>query len=809
MEARRSWFLAGLSLTTFSTLALEIVDTRLLSVSTWYHLSFFVVSTAMFGMAAGGLRVYLGGEAFAGRNAPRALADHATLLALTIPILHVACLTIPIPTGVGTPTVVALSITALALGVPFYLSGIVVAIALTRIPGPSGLVYAVDLLGAALGSLAVLALFEFSRIASAIFAIGAVAAVAAACLHRFAATGRTPRQLALALGLLALAVLNDSTDVGLRTLYAKGRYQDPAKIDYEHWTIHGQVSLGRSTTGVPFLWSKAAAPGLPSVALRSIRIDGAAATMMTQWDGSPRSLRWMRESLTALPFHLRKGGKVAVVGVGGGRDILAALWAESDSVTGIEINEAFIELLEGPLRDYAGIANDPRVTLVHDEARSYLTRTRDRYDVVQISLTDTWAATGTGAFTLSENGLYTVEAWKTFLGRLRPGGLIGVSRWYSPTSVSETSRLVSLATAALLESGASDPRQHMILTARSSVATLILSDLPLREQDLAALDRVRERLGLQILLAPGRPSPVPFLERIAAARTLDEVHAAAADPRYDYLPPTDERPYFFNILKPGWFLFEEATQASVGVIATGNMLATLTLAILWVVTFVLVLVVILAPLARSGLPRMDGRSFSLAVLYFGLVGLGFMLVQIPLMQRFSVYLGHPTYSLAVTLFSMILAAGAGSLLSDRIPVESTPIWLRVIPLGVAANLLLCTLSVQPLIDRTIELGLLGRCSVTAGVVGVAAFPLGLCFPIGLRLVRRISDDAMPWMWGVNGAAGVLASVSAIWMSIWSGISTSLYVAACAYALLALPAVLLWRRGAASTDPLDRRADATA
>ena len=797
MGARRGWFLAGLFLTTFSTLVLEIVDTRLLSVSTWYHLSFFAVSTAMFGLAAGGVRVYLGGVAFAGPQAPQALARHATLLALSLPILHVACLCIPIPTGVGTPTVVALSITALALAVPFYLSGIVVAIALTRIPGPSGRVYAVDLLGAGLGSLGVLAFFEFARIASAIFALGGVAAVGAACLHRFAATGRTPHQLALALGLLALALANDATDAGLRTMYAKGRYQDPSRTEYESWTIHGQVSVGRSTRGAPFLWTKGAPPGLPSVMLRGLRIDGAAATMMTQWDGSPRALAWVRESLTALPFHLRKGGRVAVVGVGGGRDILAALWAGSESVTGIEINEAFIELLEGPLRRYAGIASDPRVTLVHDEARSYLTRTRDRYDVVQISLTDTWAATGTGAFTLTENGLYTVEAWKTFLSRLRPGGLIGVSRWYSPSFASETSRLVSLATAALLESGARDPRSHMILAARSNVATLVLSDRPLRGEDLAALDRVREALGLQILLAPGRPSPVTLLERVSSAGTLGEVHAAAADPRYDYLPPTDERPYFFNILKPGWFILEEAVRDSSGVIAAGNLLATLTLAILWIVTFVLVVGVILGPLARSGLPRMDGASFALAVLYFALVGLGFMLVQIPLMQRFSVYLGHPIYSLAVTLFSMILATGAGSLLSDRIPVESRPIWLRAIPLGVAANLLLCTASVQTLIDRTIELGLVGRCALTAGLISLAAFPLGLCFPIGLRLVRRISDDATPWMWGVNGAAGVLASVSAIWLSLWSGISTSLYVASGAYALLVVPAVLLGRRGDAS------------
>jgi len=422
---------------------------------------------------------------------------------------------------VGAETVVALSLTALALAVPFYLSGVVVSIALTRIPGPTGLVYAVDLLGAALGSLGVLAFFEFAKIASAVFALGGVAALGAACLHRFAATGRTRAPIVIALGLFTLAGVNDAADAGLRTIYAKGRYLDPAKIEYEYWTIHGQVSVGRSRRGPPFLWSKPAAPGLPSVMLRVLRIDGAAGTRA--------------------------------------------------------------------------------------------------------------------------------------------------------------------------------------------------------------------------------------------------------------------------------FAFEEATRNSGGVIAAGNMLATLTLAILWALTFVLVWLVILGPLALSGLPRMDRGSFALAVLYMALVGFGFMLVQIPLMQRFSVYLGHPTYSLAITLFAMILATGAGSLLSDRIPVESRPLWRWLIPLGVSANLVLCTASIQPLIEHAIELGLLARCAVTAILVGVASFPLGLCFPIGLRLVRRISDDAMPWMWGVNGAAGVLASVSALWLSIWSGISTSLVVAACAYALLLVPAVRLGRR----------------
>jgi hypothetical protein len=794
MEARRSIFLAGLFLTTLSTLTLEILDTRLLSVITWYHLSFFAVSTAMFGMAAGAVRVYLGERAFGGRAAPRALARNATLLALSIPVTNLVNLCIPIPAGSAMPTVVTIALTSLVLAVPFYLSGIVVAIALTRIPGPSGRVYAVDLLGAALGSLAVLALFELTSITSAALVLGGITAAGAACFHHFAATGRVRRQLALAASLFAMAGLNDLTGGPLGVIWAKGAYQDPGVIEYEYWTIHGQVIATKSDRGRPFYWGRGFGTSPYRVERIDMLIDGAAGTSMTRWDGRPGSLEWVKHDVTALPYHLRKGGDAAVIGVGGGRDVLTALWAGSRSVTGIEINDVFLELLEGPLREYAALADHPRVTLVHDEARSYLTRTDERFDILQMSLIDTWAATGAGAFTLSENGLYTLEAWETFLGTLKPGGLFSVSRWYSPGHTSETSRLVALATAALLANGIPNPRQHMILVTTLGVATLVVSNHPFGATDLTALDLAARNFGFQVLLAPHRPAPEPSLARIADARNPADLAAAAADPRYDYTPPTDERPYFFNTLKPGSFLFRGSNEPQLGVVAGGNRLATITLGILWMVTFALVAAVVIGPLARSSLPQMSAASFTMALSYFALIGAGFMLVQIPLMQRFSVYLGHPTYSVAVILFSMILATGLGSFLSDWLDVESSPRWLRVIPPLIAVDLLFWTLAIQPIIDTTIQLGLVQRILVVVTAVSLAALPLGLCFPIGLRLVRRISDDATPWMWGVNGAAGVLASVSAVAISMWSGISTSLFLATGAYALLVVPALALWYRG---------------
>ena len=698
-------FLAGLFLTTLATLSLEILDTRLLSVITWYHLSFFAVSTAMFGMAAGAVRVYLGEEAFGGDAARGALARYATLLAIAIPVSHVVNLVIPIPAGTGMPVAIATTVTALVLAVPFYLSGVVVALCLTRIPGPSGLIYAVDLLGAALGAVAVLALFELGDITTGALVLGAVAAAGALCFHQFAGTDRIwSSSAALVLAVLAMgAGANNLFGRPIGVAWSKGIYQRPGSAEFEYWTVHGQVLVTPSSRMPPAYWG-APNPVETPVDLRWLTIDGLAGTAMTRWSPAQQPPQWVERDVTSLPYHLRKGGDNAVVGVGGGRDLLTALWGQSDSVLGIEINEAFLDLLNGPLRDYAGVVDDSRVSLIHEEARSFLTRTDRRFDVLQMSLVDTWAATGAGAFTLSENGLYTVEAWKTFLDTLQYDGLFSVSRWYSPTRYSETSRLLSLATAALLESGIEKPERHVILASGGTVATLVVSPSPIGPSDLTALDRASRDHGFEILLAPGYPPAIPLLAEIVASRSLGELDRVVADLRYDFTPPRDERPYFFNVLKPGFGMLGDFHR-SAGVAAVGNLLATYTLFTLWIVTFVLVAATVVGPLLASGLPRMGAGSFACSLLYFGLIGAGFMLVQIPLMQRFSVYLGHPTWSLAVILFSMILATGVGSFFSDRIDVESRPRWLWLGPLLIAGNLLFWTGMLQVLIDTTIQFSL--------------------------------------------------------------------------------------------------------
>lgn len=786
MTSHRLMFLAGLFLTTCATLQFEVLCTRLLSIIAWYHLSFLVVSIAMLGMAGGAVRAYIRKDIFNFESAPRALARYSFLFGISIPVCHAISVCIPIQLSATPNVVISVALTITALTVPFYLSGVVVTIALTRVPGPAGLVYATDLMGAAAGCLLVVSMLNSWSISSATMLCSAVAVTGSMCFQVFADTGRERRMVSLAVLLVGLGFVNDLSTNGFRIVWSKGHYQAPQEIIAERWTGHGLVTARRPVVRRPQYWGEGRGAPDIEVSMISMTIDGLAGTSMIAWDQRRESLDWVAHDVTSLAYHLRAGKDIAIIGVGGGRDLLSALWSGARSITGIEINRGFLDLLNGDLSDYAGLSGQKQVVLEHDEARSFLTRTDTRFDLVQMSMMDSWAATGAGAFTLSENGLYTIEGWQALLGTLRPDGILTVSRWYSPDSPFELGRLVALATAVLLERGVKNPDTQIVVVGRDRVASLVLALQPFTTEELDTIYRLADAEGFSILVAPSTRHGDPLLSGLSRCRSLGGLLIRIEHEVYDLRPPTDERPYFFNILKPEVVLLGSFSKVQLGIVGAGNLVATFTLLFLWCITATGVVGIIAVPLLRTGFPKMTGVDFAASVLYFALIGMGFMFVQIPFLQRFSVYLGHPTYALAVILSSMILFAGFGSLVSDRLSDLRMHRALKILP-AVAAVLLLVGVSIlQPVIDGTISLDLLQRCIVVALFVGAIAFPLGSFFPLGLRTVQRISDDVTPWLWGINGATGVLAAVTAVAISMWWGISASLVLAATAYALLYLP-----------------------
>ncbi|MFP8881213.1 MAG: hypothetical protein VCE43_18065, partial [Myxococcota bacterium] len=763
---------------------------------TWYHLSFFAVSLAMLGMAAGAIFVFLAGDRFEGDGLKVRLPAWAMALALSIPATHVLSLYIPLPDLAS----VVLSVTLADIGwltaatvvltVPFFLSGVVITAGLTRSGGSIGRLYAADLLGASAGALLIVPLLDLTDISSAAFAAGAAASGAALCFSR--ALGQPWRLGSLAIvGSLVLAtIVNATVDNGIGIVYAKGRRIDTPLLQRTVWNSHSFITIARPIANqAPWYWGRGERTDDARVTWASMQIDGAAATPVTKWDGDPKSLAWVRQGVTSLPYRLRQGA-AAVIGVGGGRDILAAIGHGSTSVTGVDINRTFVDVLQGSHREFAKLADYSGVQLIHAEARSWLTRTTSQYDVLQMSLIDTFAATGAGAFTLTENGLYTVEAWRVFLDRLKPRGVFSVSRFFSPESVSETTRLVSLGVAALVDRGVERPWEHMMLVARGVVATLLLSVDPFGTEDTRRVDEAAEQYGFDVILGPNRRPEDPQLDKIVRSPDAERLAAAAVHPDYDYQPPTDGRPYFFNILK--FSRIHKVGDVSLGVVA-GNVRATATLVILFAIAFLLVAAIIFVPLIYSGLPEMGAAGFTWAVVYFASLGAGFMLIEIPLLQSFSVYLGHPAYTYAVILFSMIFFAGIGSGLSERVDLDGRA-WRILAPLTVSALALALAFGLPFVVDATVAMATPVRCAIAVTLVAPLATVLGFCFPLGLRAVERIAPEATAWMWGINGACGVLASIVAVAVSISLGISANLFSAAFLYLFLMLPARALVELG---------------
>jgi SAM-dependent methyltransferase len=797
-------FYAGVFLVTAATLMLQVVQTRILSVVAWYHLAFFVISIAMFGLTAGAVWVYLRRERFTGATLSYDLAHFSVAFALTTAIAVIVQMCLAPVTALSLTAVASWAILALCLALPFFFSGVTISLALTRSPFPVGRVYGIDMAGAAAGCLGGLVLLNATNGPAAVLWISVVAVVAA---RLFAAAGigqqpPTPWPLAPALqrrdallALLALlALANSITDHGLSPLYVKGKIEAlQARPIFQAWNSFSRVAMFERGKREPHLWGpgRAFAGDRWRVPQRLMNIDGDAGTVAFGVRGDLAKAAFLKYDITNLAYYLPGHHRAAVIGVGGGRDLLSARVFGVPEVIGVEINPIFVRLLTelDDYADYVGLRNLAGISFVVDEARSWFARSRESFDIIQMSLIDTWAATGAGAFTLSENGLYTVEAWRIFLQRLSPGGVFTVSRWHAAGEVNETGRMVSLAVATLFDLGVAAPARHVFLATSGRIATLIVAKEPLTP---AMIDRLRgatEELGFDVLISPDEPPRSPVLREIVNSASRAQLEAYTAGLPRDLTPADDERPFFFNQLplqRPLQTLQIALHPLREG-INSGNVLATATLGLLFLVALLLVLATIVIPL-RPALRDVGARLAVGGTLYFALIGIGFMCVEIGLLQRLSVFLGHPVYALSIVLFAIILTTGLGSLLSDRLPLD-TPRRLAAWSLLAGGYLIHLPLWLPQLTLAFDGEVLLLRALLGALIIAPGGVLIGWGFPTGMRLIAALDATPTPWFWGINGAAGVLASALAVAVSIAFGISTTLVIGAVCYWLL-MPAALI-------------------
>ena len=742
---------AGIFLVSAATLLFQVTFIRIFSASIWYHFAFLVVSIALFGIGASGAALAL----VPGRDRDsrlRALAP--ALFAVTAVGAYLGTARIPFSPFfiLQQPIqVVYFLLYDLLLLIPFFFSGATVALLLRDWPARAGRLYAFDLVGAACGTVLLYLALPMLGARGAVAVAAALGALSAVLL----ASSRRER-VGFAILLIALVPL-----VIVPRLLPDTRLDETKPVAQQLRMPGGRLAFSR--------WSPLARIDVIEKpdANPMIFIDAAAATPVAP----PQRPADAHADVSALAFELVPNPSVAVIGPGGGIDVQNALALGAREVTAVEINPVIIGLVTGRYAEHVGrVFEDPRVHLVRDEGRSFIGRSRGRFGIVQLTLIDTWAASVSGAYSLSENYLYTTEALVSYLSHLDPGGCLSITRWYY-----EVPRLVSMARAALTRMGITDPSRHIAVVGQSLRSVVIVKREPFTETDAAILQQFAAAPGRRMQHDPSSSTAGGILD--ALLMTPDPAllieHSEVA-----LNPVSDESPFFFQMTR--WrslrlgVLREFTGRSFLGPLAfpVGQIALVVALGL----GLLLSLVLLAIPLARGAVPK-SGRWSWLG--YFLALGVAYIVVEVVLMQRLALFLGHPTYSVTTVLFAILLFSGLGSAWSDRrrgTALEIAGLLRWALPAAILIVVFLVPMALRGLIGLALPL----RVLIALLVIAPLAFLMGMPFPLGVRVLAARGGGHIPWAWAANGCGSVLGSVCAVLGAMLWSFSAMLLIAAAIY-----------------------------
>jgi len=773
--------LAGLALTSFAALLLELALTRLFSVVLFYHFAFLAISIAMLGLGAGGVFAYLLKSRF-GQFATRVLASRLCMAtAVLIVIVLEIILHVPVSLNVSGKNFLRLTAIYLTAAVPFFLIGLLFSVIFARETTRISRLYGADLCGGALACLAVVPLLNQLGGPNAILVAGVCLAVAAMIWAEGSASRRNACLLATAL--IVLTAANYSGRL-IDVVYAKGMFRDPAWVEFARWNALSRVEVDRQGQA------------------KAIVIDADASTYIMNAEVKRwHETEWEKDLMSAPPALanvLRPHGEFAIIGPGGGVDVLRAVANGSPSVTGIEINPIIATtIMRGRYADYAQhLYERPDVHIHVTDGRSYLRATPQHFDVVQMTLVDTWASTAAGAFALSENNLYTVEAFREYFDHLKPDGMIAITRWEFQHP-REALRVVAVAIEALHRMGIADPSRNFVVVSQGSLdadgipVVVLAKKTPFTAAEEDAVAAHCERYSeLDPIYLPTQPGNSPFSELIAA----NDPNAFGRSYAYNVTPVTDNAPFFFFTLKPAQILGEQSLRR--GIDWKVN-LGVLVLLLVLVISLAAVFTFLVLPLLmRAG----KLRQSPMPLVYFVAVGLGYIMVEIAFIQRFVLFLGHPTYALTVVIFLLMVSSGAGSLFSRRWLPRAEMGWIPLVL--VLAILLLDVFFLPGRLAALVGLSMFYKRIICGALLIPLGFLMGMPFPTGLRALASspvpefpagpaAGENAVEWAWAMNAAASVLGSVLAMVIAIQFGLTVTLVCGAVAYALALafMPALL--------------------
>ena len=759
----------AVALTTCAALLLELALTRIFSVVFYYHFAFLAISIALFGLGVGGVLSYVvapGGEIYKKLGGVSLINAMLALFAVLYVLTRGA--------DIGG---FALGVIYFTTALPFVGTGIIVSLAISETIDRVNKVYFFDLLGAAAGCLALVILLNTFGGENTIIAVSVIFAAAAAIWFSIAGY-RVGRVLGVGVGLLftTLLIVNYGHPF-IEVHYAKGMKLWAEQ--YTKWNSISRIGMAPDQDGKEMIF-----------------IDADASTAIANFDFNhltASQLQDLEHQGPSIPYNLRPGAKTLIIGPGGGWDVSRALASGSRDVTGVEINPIIGTIIMG--KKYPQLSQNlylrPDVHIHIEDGRSYVRRSPDKFQVIQATLVDTWASTAAGAFALSENNLYTTDAFRDYLTHLTPDGLLTFTRWgFDPPR--ESLRLVSLAISALGDLGQHDAWRHVLvgraggkseLHGFGALDTVIISLSPLSDADVARARQAFADAHMEAIYLPGDPPRNEFAQLLLAQDPLQWERSY----RFDITPVSDNRPFFFYTVQP--------RDVSAFILQTGSRSADYKVNVAvpklfdaMIVSVIAVgIILILPPLVLGTRLPHEGsvRSF---LLYFLVIGMGYILIEVAMIQKFVLFLGHPTYALTVVIFSMLISSGLGSYASRKL-IGDDPRRL-VIALGIVALLVgILAAIVQPVLSNGVGLPFFVKVTATVLMLAPAGFAMGLPFPTGLRMLERAHQPSVRWAWSLNAAASVLGSVGALVLALYLGIVQTLLIGGALYLVAGVVAVI--------------------
>ena len=794
--------LVAVALLAAATLGYEVLLTRLFSIIQWHHFAYMMISVAMLGYGAAGTFVALSQRFLCARFGPLFVAFAAafgiTAVAGFLIAQQVAFNPLELLWDPQQPLRL-LAVYAL-LFVPFFCAATCICLTFTRFGGEAHRVYACDLGGAGAGCLSILALLFLLTPTQALIVIGLTGGVAAAAAVK--PCGISLRVLpalmsgAVLAGVLALlsewAELHPSAYKELsQTLAVSGM-----RIVAERSSPLGVITVVESTR-IPFRH----APGQSLLSLHepppqlTIFTDGDAMSALNHYDGQRAPLAYLGDLTSAVPYSLRERPRVLVLGAGAGADVLQALYQEVSAVDAVELNPQVIDLVEHRFAAFSGKPySEPVVRLHVAEARRFIASSAEQYDLITVALLDAFGATAAGLHALSESYLYTVEALDGYLARLAPGGLLAITRWVT-LPPRDMLKLVATAAAALERDGVAQPGRQIALIRGWRTATLLVRNGAFTDAEIAALKAFCRARSFDLEYFPGmRPDEANRYNVLDRSWYYDGAIALLGPERdsffdqykFDVVPATDDRPFFFHFFK--WRTLPELLalkeRGGMPLLEWGYPVLIATL----IQAAAAGALLILLPLLFTRGPA-TGRAVGLTrariAVYFLAVGCGFMFIEIAFIQKFILFLGHPLHAVAVVLFAFLIFAGLGSHYAGRRQPAIAPartVARPVLAIGLLALLYIAMLPhafayFLPQSDAI-------RIGLAVGLIAPLAFAMGMPFPRGVAGLANRAPMLIPWAWGVNACASVIAAILATVVAIHVGFDAVVALAVAMYALAA-------------------------